>query len=189
MTERSVLSKKSTTEVRDRVRKTLESKPELVSTWRVEAEIIEDHLMKAKVSLPELNVSFTIFADEPTSIGGHGSAMMPFGYFMAGAMLCELAQYTWNAAELGVADKIQKISAKLEGGFPLQPLYGMDDRPGAAAIKQMTVSTRIESDASPEEIAQLARLAALRCPAHQSLVNGVPYTNSVELNGEKIAEF
>ena len=71
----------------------------------------------------------------------------------------------------------------------MQPLYGMDDRPGASAIKELRVTTSIEGDASPGRIAELARLASLRCPAHQSLSNGVPYRNSVELNGDTVADF
>ena len=65
----------------------------------------------------------------------------------------------------------------------------MDDTPGASAISDMKVETKIEGDATPEQIEQLARLAAARCPAHQSLSNRVPYFNTVELNGQKIAEF
>lgn len=189
MPRRQILSKKSTTEIRDRMRTVLASRPELVSTWYVDAEIVEDHLMRANVSLPDLGVSFTIFADEPKQIGGDQSAMPPFGYFLAGALMCEMAQYTWSAAELGLTDQLSKVRLKMEGGFPLQPLYGLDDRPGAAAIRELRVTTEIDSDASAEQITELARLASLRCPAHQSLSNGIPYRNAVELNGDPVGEF
>lgn len=189
MRTRQILSKQSTTEVRERIRALIADKPELVSKWFVDAEIVEDHLMKATVSLPELKVKFTIFADEPAGIGGHESAMPPFGYFLAGALMCEMAQYTWNAAELGLTEHLSKLRLRMEGGFPLQPLYGLDDRPGAAAIKELSVVTEIEGDVPAEQIAELARLAAQRCPAHQSLTNGIPYRNSVELNGQQVTSF
>lgn len=189
MAKAPVLTKAATTDVRARVRRMLQQKPDWTTITRVEAEIIKNHLMKAKISVPELGVSFTIFADEPEAVGGEGSAPLMFGYFMAGALLCELAQYTWNAGELELHDKIESIKMKLEGGFPLRPLYGMDDTPGASAILDMKVETKIEGDATPEEIEKLARLAAARCPAHQSLSNRVPYYNTVELNGQRIAEF
>jgi hypothetical protein len=184
-----ILSKKATTDVRKMFRKKLELEPELVASFKVEAEIIKDHLMKATISSPLAGVSYTIFADEPPLGGGHGSAPFMFGYFMAGALLCELAQYTWNAAELDLVDSITKIELTLDGSFPAGPLFGMDDTPGKSALTQMRVVTRIQADAPPEKIEKLARLAAERCPAHQSFVMKVPYFNTVELNGKKIAEF
>ena len=119
----------------------------------------------------------------------NGSAMPPFGYFLAGALMCEMAQYTWNSAELGLTDHLSKIKLHMQGGFPLQPLYGMDDRPGAAAIKSLAITTTIESDAPKEAIEQLARHASMRCPAHQSLSNGIPVTNTIMHNGETLASF
>jgi uncharacterized OsmC-like protein len=183
------ISRKATVDVRKMIRKKLELGPELFSTTRVEAEIIRDHLMKAKISLPMGSVQYTIFADEPEIVGGHGSAPFMFGDFMASALLCELAQYIWNAAALDLVDKIHKVEMTLEGGFALAPLFVNDDAPGASTIREIKIMTRIEADATPEQVEQLAKLAAARCPAHQSLVNRLPYSNSVELNGQKIAEF
>lgn len=145
--------------------------------------------MKAEVSLPELGVSFTIFADEPKLIGGEESAMPPFGYFMAGAMMCELAQYMWNSVELGIVDKVFGVEAHLEGGFPITALYGIDKTPGAAAITGMKMTTKITGTASAEEVNELAKLAASRCPAHQSLTGQVPYENEVHLNGSHVGGF
>ena len=189
MSKSPILSRKAVADPKKMIRRKLELEPGLVSITKVEAEIIKDHLMKAKISLPMAGVSYTIFADEPAMAGGHGSAPYMFGYFMAGALLCELAQYTWNAESLGLLDRIHKVEMTLEGGFPLPPLFDLDDTKGASAIREMRVTTRIEADATPEQIEKLAQLAAARCPAHQSLVNKVPYSNTVELNGRKIAEF
>ncbi|MFH1090925.1 MAG: OsmC family protein [Pseudomonadota bacterium] len=189
MDKKPILSKRATVEVRKMVRNMLEKDPGLSGTTRVDVEILRNHLMKAKITMPSVGAEFTIFADEPPMIGGEGAAPLMFGYFMAGTLLCECAQYTWNAAELGLVDVIYKLEMTIEGGFPAAPLYGMDDTKGAAAVKEMKVTTRIEADASPEQIEKLARLAAARCPAHQTVVNKVPYVNIVELNGKKIAEF
>lgn len=186
---KKLLSHEATTQVYRGARKMVERKTDIDSTTRVEAEILENHLMKATISLPALNVKYTIFADEPAAVGGHGEAPFMFGYFMAGAALCELAQYTWNAAELGLVDTLQGVKLTLEGAFPLAPLYGLNDAPGASTVTGITVTSQIESDATPEQIETLARHAAARCPAHQSLVNHVAYRNTVELNGTTIAEF
>lgn len=184
-----LLSHHATTDVYQGMKRMVEKHPDFRSLTIVDAEIIDNHLMKATISVPSYKLEYTIFADEPTAAGGHGQAPFMFGYFMAGAALCELAQYTWNAAELGLVDNLTKVHLHLEGGSAVAPLFGLDDTPGASAITGMTVTTTIESDAAPEQIEQLARQAAARCPAHQSLTNRVPYTNTVELNGQQIATF
>lgn len=189
MSKPSVLTKQATTEIRKMVRRKLELEPGLTGRTTVEAEIIKNHLMKAKIRLPDMGVEFTIFADEPAMAGGEGSAPFMFGYFMAGTLLCELAQYTWNSAELGIVENIQSVKMSIEGEIPMAPLFGLDDTRGASTMKELRVKTMIESDASPQMIEKLAKLAAARCPAHQSLVNKVPYRSVVEHNGSKIAEF
>ncbi len=193
MSKGPIISKKAVVDFSKMIRKKLQLRPELTTTTKVEGEIIGNHLMRAKMSLPtagvDYGVSYTIFADEPPIAGGEGSAPFMFGYFMAGALLCELAQYVWNAESLGLLDTITKIEMTLEGEFSMGPLFGMDDTKGASTIKEMRVTTRVEGDATPEQVEKLARLAAARCPAHQSLVNKVPYLTMVELNGSKIAEF
>ena len=193
MSEHSIISGKAVADFSKMIRRKLERNPGLITTTRVDAEIIRNHLMKAKISLPmagvDYGVEYTIFADEPPIAGGEGSAPFMFGYFMAGALLCEMAQIVWNAQSLGLVDVIRKVEMTLEGDFAMGPLFDLDDSKGASAIKEMRVTARIEADATPEQIEKLARLAAARCPAHQSLVNKVPYTTAVELNGETIAEF
>lgn len=187
MSKPPIFSKQATTDIRKMIRRKLELEPNLAGTTRVEAEIVKNHLMKAKISLPALGVEFTIFADEPSMAGGEGSAPFMFGYFMAGTLLCEMAQYTWCAAELDMVDQIHSLKMSIEGEFPLAPLYGLDNAPGASSVKEMKVKTQIESNATPEQIKELARLAAARCPAHQSIVNKVPYSSTVELNGQQIS--
>lgn len=188
-----VISAKAVTDFSRKIRKKLEQRPGLMTTTRVEGEIIRDHLMKARMSLPmagvDFGVEYTIFSDEPPVAGGEGAAPFMFGYFMAGALFCEMAQIVWNAESLGLVDAIKSVEMTLEGDFAMGPLFDMDDTKGASTIKEMRVTTRIEADARPELIEKLARLAGARCPAHQSLVNKVPYSTTVELNGEKIAEF
>jgi hypothetical protein len=171
------------------MREVVTEEPGLIADTRVDVEILKNHLMKAKISMPSAGAEFTIFSDEPPIIGGEGAAPLMFGYFMAGTLLCECAQYIWNAAQLELIDSISSLKMSIEGGFPIAPLYGMDDTKGEARVKEMKVTTTIEGDASPEQIEELARLAVRRCPAHQTILNPTPYVNVVVLNGNKIAEF
>jgi len=103
-------------------------------------------------------------------------------------MLCECAQYIWNAADLGLIDSIHKLEMSIEGLFMLAPYLGLT-KDMSPSLQDVKVTAKIESDASPEDIAKLARVAATRCPAHQSLRVPVGITNIVELNGKRIAEF
>lgn len=193
MSRPPVITKSAVIDFSKMIKRKIELRPELVTTTRVDAEIIRNHLMKARMSLPtagvDYGVSYTVFSDEPPIAGGDGSAPFMFGYFMTGALLCEMAQYVWNAEALGLLDAITKVEMTLEGEFAMAPLFGLDDTKGASTIREMRVRARVEGDATPEQIEKLARLAAARCPAHQSLVNKVPYRTTVDLNGATIAEF
>lgn len=57
------------------------------------------------------------------------------------------------------------------------------------SVSEMIITTRIESDATPDQIDKLVRMVVWRCPAHQAIANEVNHLNIVELNGEKIAEY
>jgi len=175
---------KVTVDVYKQKRELVKQKPD--SEFRVNAsvEVIKDHLMKVKLR----NGRFTIFSDEPPELGGDDAAPAMFEYFVIGAMLCECAQYIWNAVNLEIIDSIHKLEMDIEGGFMLAPLLGLTNDI-SPALQDLTVRTRIESDASPQKIIELARIAATRCPAHQSLRVPISITNVVELNGERITEF
>ena len=147
MVKKPIYSKSHTVDVREMARNLLQGIPGAMGNTRVHAEVLRNHLMKATMNLAD--VEFTIFADEPVRFGGEGAAPLPFGYFMAGMLLCECAQYSWNAAELGLIDKIYKLEMTIEGGFPIAPLFGMDDTKGKAGVPEIKVTTRIESDAIP----------------------------------------
>jgi len=188
MEKASLFDSKFTVDIRNQKREELKDKLDLEAVTTVEVDVIKNHLMKAEIQLQPSGASFTIFSDEPHHFGGEASAPFMFGYFVAGMLLCETAQYIWNAAELGLTDKIYGLKMKIEGGFPLAPLFGLDDDKNTA-LSGMKVVAHIESDATAGEIERLARQAAKRCPAHQSLTERVPYTNKVVLNGKEIAEF
>jgi uncharacterized OsmC-like protein len=187
MSNKSLFTKEATTDVREMMRSIVSEKPGVMGNTRVDVEILRNHLMKCKIRLAD--VEFTIFADEPVPFGGEGAGTPPFGYFMAGAAMCECAQYIWNAVELGITDKISKLEMTLEGGFAVAALVGLNDAKGAATVPEMKITTRIEGDASPEEIDKLGRIVAWRCPAHQTIANKVRHLNIMELNGKKVSEF
>ena len=188
MEKRAIFDRKFTVEVRNQKREELKANPNAEALSTVHAEIVKNHLMKATMNLVPSNYSWTVFSDEPVHFGGEGSAPNMFAYFVTGMLLCETAQYIWNAAELGLTDKIYKLETSIEGAFPLAPLFGLDDKRNPA-LTGMQFTAKIESDADPDEIEKLSKQAASRCPAHQSLTTRVPYTNRVILNGKKIAEF
>ena len=147
-------------------------------------EVIRNFLMKAGLR----NGQYTIFSDEPVEMGGEGAAPPMFHYFLAGALLCECAQYVWNAAQLGLLDTINKLEMTIQGSFKVAPFVGLTENE-TPALRDLFVKTKIHSSASPKDIERLARVAAHRCPAHQSLRLPVQIKNVVELNGSKIAEF
>jgi len=158
--------------------------------WEIKAvesvEVLRNHLMVAHLR----NGEYHIFSDEPAGeMGGEGWAPSMLHYFFAGALLTECAQYVWNLGEFGLLNSIRKLEMSIQGHFPTAPWLGLAEEGENPALRDVVVTTKIESDASPELIEKLARVAATRCPAHQSLARPIKIKNVVELNGKQIAEF
>ena len=172
-----------TVDVRKKYQQKLKDDPTMEATFSESVEVLRNHLMRVSIRDGE----FTIFSDEPTFVGGEGWAPSMFDYFFAGALLCECAQYIWNAADLGILGSINKLQMNIKGAFRLAGWAGHKNV--SPALKDVVVTAKIEGDAAAKDIEQLAKLAAERCPAHQSLIRAIRIKNVVELNGEKVAEF
>jgi len=175
---------KVTVDVRKHHKELVMKNPDTESRVVASLEVIKNHLMKAKIR----NGRFTILSDEPSEFGGEDVAPSMFEYFVAGAMLCECAQYIWNAVDLSLIDSIHKLEMSIEGSILLAPWAGLTNDK-SPALHDVKITVEIESDASPEDIERLVRVAGARCPARQSLRVPVNITNVVRLNGKHIAEF
>ena len=138
---------KVTIDIRKHQKELLKKNPDTEFRAVASMEVIKNHLMKARIR----NARFTIFSDEPSEFGGEDIAPSMFEYFVTGTMLCECAQYIWNAADLGLIDSIYKLEMSIEGPILLTPWARLadDESPGLHDVK---VTVRIESDASAEEI-------------------------------------
>jgi uncharacterized OsmC-like protein len=150
-------------------------------------EFVKDHLQRVEIRKGK----FVIFGDEPKRmaglpIGGENSAPAPFEYFVAGFAMCAAAQYLWQIADLDLKVDDFSLEVTTQGKWtPILP-DGVDE---GSHIHLAQVTVHMESEESDEDILELARLAHLHCPAHQSLVHEVDVKTQVMLNSKNIGGF
>jgi uncharacterized OsmC-like protein len=175
------------TNLRAQMREPGNRDPERLFESHAKVEFVKDHLQRVEIRKGK----YVIFGDEPKSVaglgmGGTNSAPAPFEYFVAGFAMCAAAQYLWQIADLDVKVDDFGLEATAVGKWtPILP-DGVDEGTHTALI---TVTVYIESAESSETILELARLAHLHCPAHQSLTHEVPIRTEVVLNAANVGAF
>lgn len=153
--------------------------PNAAAVINVVVRPLEHHVMEAKFR----DGMFTILSDEPSRRGGEDKAPSMMEYFLGGLAMTHLAQFIWNAADLGIT--LKKIELSLSGSFELAGWVGLQKSKG---MKQVTYDVKIESDASHEKIKELSERAFARCPATTSIMNPVPVLGKIILNGNEITK-
>lgn len=174
-------------QLRSKFRDPGQTDPERWLENHVKVEFVKDHLQRVEIRKGK----FVIFGDEPRNmaglgLGGSNSAPAPFEYFVAGFAMCAAAQYLWQIADLGLTVDDLALEVRTQGKWtPILP-DGVDE---GSHIALATVTVRIDSPEPPDKILELARLAHIHCPAHQSLAHEVPVRTEVLLNQENVGAF
>lgn len=99
-------------------------------------------------------------ADQPSSLGGSGSALGPMIYCLYGVASCYLATFASVAAERAIELKSLRIAA--EAHIDLSQTMGLTQNPIA---EKVMFKVKVESDIPDEKIEEVKRLAEERCPA------------------------
>ncbi len=115
-------------------------------------------------------------ADQPTFLGGGGTAPGPMLYCLYGSASCYAATFATVAATEGVVLKSLKIAA--ESFIDFSRAMGLSDNPIAEKIK---FTLTVESDAPEEKLKELEALAAARCPAVYCLTNPIPLETELKI--------
>lgn len=118
---------------------------------------------------------FTFDYDEPEHVaGGADRGPRPLEYFLAGMAFCQQVQYARNAFAMDTG--FDDLSMEIHGEVMPDETGFVDDT--------IQYTTHIESDADPDDIAELVDLAEGGCHAHYSLTEPVTIERDVRLNGE-----
>ena len=108
-------------------------------------------------------------ADFPPFLGGGGLKPDPIQYCLYGLAACFAGIFAAVAAMEGV--DLKKLSVVAESKLDFSRVFGLTDNPPVEGI-ELTVT--VSSDATPEKIQEIDRLARERCPGVYCITNPIP---------------
>lgn len=110
-------------------------------------------------------------SDEPGALGGDDTAPNPVEQLLAAFGNCLVVGYAANATAAGI--DVQDLRVDLEGDLDLRTFLGLDPE-GNAGYEAIRVSVHIESDATPEQLADLHERVVATSPVGHTLGRAVP---------------
>lgn len=106
-----------------------------------------------------------VVVDEPESLGGHDVAPNPVEYVLAALGSCLTVGYAAGASVRGI--ELRSLEIEIEGVLDLRVFLGLVD--GHAGYERIEVTTRVESDASAEELEALHQAVVATSPVGHTL--------------------
>src|SRR3979490_3165827 len=113
-----------------------------------------NELVEAKKS------GYKFVISEPVHVGGQNCAPTPLEFLLSGAVGCYAAVFAFYAAKLGVA--YDSFEAVARTNFDVRG-HMIADAP-ASGFQKVTIAISVTSDAPPEKLAEIERLALAGCP-------------------------
>jgi uncharacterized OsmC-like protein len=117
--------------------------------------------------------SWTI--SEPEHVGGLADAPTPLEYLLSGAVGCFAAVFAFYAAKHDVPYASFEATALAE----LDVRGHMIEDAPPSGFRRITLDLRVESDAPPEELERIHRLALAGCPGIATLSDPVEIVSSL----------
>ncbi|WP_424190654.1 OsmC family protein [Actinokineospora sp. G85] len=114
-------------------------------------------------------------SDEPTTLGGGDTAANPVEQLLGALGNCLAVGYAANASVAGIALNALRVDVK--GDIDLRVFLGLAE--GHAGFDSITATVRIDTSATPEQIAELHAKVIASSPVGHTLGTAVPV--SVEL--------
>jgi putative redox protein len=121
--------------------------------------------------------SFSIETDEPAPLGGTDAAIDPMELLLAAVGTCLTIGWVTQARKRNLDFRSLRID--VNGDYDLRGYLELDDdtRPGFSAV---TYTVHVDSDASPEELAELKEAAERTSPMLDNVLNATPVSGRVE---------
>lgn len=116
---------------------------------------------------------FLVDADEPPVLLGDDTAPNPVEYLLHALTACLTSSIVYKAAARGI--EVESIESTLEGSMDARKFLELTDE-GRTGYEKIKVSFRIKSDASAQELEELAKFS----PVFDVVTNGTPVLLAVE---------
>lgn len=124
-----------------------------------------------------------LIIDEPPELGGADSGINPVELLLVALGTCQEIVYAAYAAVLGIP--LSSVKVDLKGYVDLRGLFGLADVP--SGYSDIRFETRIESDATSEEIQKLVETVEAHCPVLDTLSRPIDISGTAFLNGTRLA--
>jgi len=123
-----------------------------------------------------------VVSDEPKSIAGHEAAPPPSWLFVASIGFAENVIFARQAAIKGV--DFDSMETHLEAVWDMKGIFSIRD--ADPSIASILIETRVTSEASPADIAELVRLTDRRCPMTRTIAKAARVQRRLLLNGSEV---
>ena len=111
--------------------------------------------------------AFTLDADEPAIAAGQNRAANSMEYVLHALATCLTGTLVYHAAVRGI--EIEAVDSSYSGDMDVRGLFGLSDEV-RKGFSKVTVSMRVKSEASAEELTELA----LFSPVHDIISRSLP---------------
>jgi putative redox protein len=120
--------------------------------------------------------SFSIETDEPAPLGGTDAAVDPMELVLAAVGTCLSIGWVTQARKRGL--DYRNLRIEVSGRYDLRGYLALDDdtRPG---FSEISYSVNVESDASPEQLAEIKEAAERTSPMFDNVLNATPVSGQV----------
>src|SRR5690554_2656841 len=120
--------------------------------------------------------NFELTVDEPPALAGTDQGPNPVELILAALGTCQEITYRFYAEKMGIP--LNGVSVVVRGSLDLRGFFAVDEnvRPGYSKVES---EVKLDSPASPEEIARLVEAVERHCPVLDMLTNGIPIVSKV----------
>lgn len=127
-----------------------------------------------QATIPYPRGEFEFSADFPPPLGGSGAAPSPLAYCFWGGLACYAMTFATEAARAGI--DIRALHGTVEADVDLRRSLGASDNP---PVEQIRWRLQVDTDANPDTLARLKRLADDRCPGAYCIRNPIELVTTV----------
>ena len=121
--------------------------------------------------------SFEFAVDEPTSVGGTGTAPNPVQLSLAALGSCQAITYRYWAEELGL--RLDAVTVNLEADFDTGAFFGFPGALGTPAPSGVHCAVTLEGPEPPERYKELVAAVDEHCPVLDLFTRSVPVERDV----------
>ncbi|WP_410508172.1 OsmC family protein [Methanosarcina hadiensis] len=114
---------------------------------------------------------FLIQSDEPTALGGGGTAPNPVQYGLYGIAACFAASFAkWTAME-GIV--LNQFKIKVRADMDLSASFGIFQEPVIPIYESIKFEIMVDSEMSMEEVERFNEITKQRCPCYYCLTTAI----------------